>query len=281
LPALRRDRGQVDRFFCPAYAHAIASAYAVDRACVTVAANVFVFAPINHPTGKRPTMIEAKIALSFTSPFVAHPYWPEMYQLIEITKKSGVNRAKTDANRRKALEEYLRANNMTLADFEKLEAASRRPFHLIDGEIVIPRESVMAFLVACNSTARSAFRACPPEQVWSRIIASPLRTGKTKSDGTWRRFATVNMGTGAKASNQRGLRENDYIENFTATGTLRFDEQTVDPDTLRNVIGWGGQFVGIGASRKMGKGRFDLSGFETCVIGAGHDNSQAMKVAAE
>ena len=48
-------------------------------------------------------MITVDIALTFTTPYVAHPYWPEMYELIEITKKSGMNRAKSDANRRKAL----------------------------------------------------------------------------------------------------------------------------------------------------------------------------------
>lgn len=211
-------------------------------------------------------MIVTDILLRFTSPYIAHPYWPEMYEVIEITKKSGMNRAKSDANRRKALEEYLRANNMTLRDFEELEACSRRPFHLDDaGRIVIPPESVMAFLVAANDTARAATRACPPDQVWSRIRATPFVTDRTGPDGVWRRFATVNLGTGARASNQRGLRENHFIENFTALGQLSFDEQTVDPEALRNLIAWGGQFVGLGSSRKMGKGRFEIEDWATRV----------------
>jgi hypothetical protein len=219
-------------------------------------------------------MLTYEMACQFTSPYIAHPYWPEMFEIIEITKKSGVNRAKSEANRRKSLEEYLRAKNMTLQDFERLEAQSKRPFHTAaDGEIIIPRESVLAFLVACNDEARAAFKACPPEQVWTRINASPLATGKFEPDGVWKRFATVSLGTGAKASNQRGLRENAYIEGFTAAGQITFDEQTVDPATLRNVIEWGGQFVGIGASRKMGKGRFRLTRFEM--------QQSPLKVAAE
>jgi len=207
-------------------------------------------------------MLTYSIKCQFTSQYVAHPYWPEMYEIIEITKKSGMNRAKSDANRRKALEEYLRANGMVLADFERLEKASKRPFHTNgDGEIVIPSDSFMSFLVASNATARAAFRACPPEQVWTRIRATALSTGKTEPDGIWRRFATVNLGTGAKASNQRGLRENAYIEDFVATGRLSFDEEHVDPASLQNLIKWGGEFVGIGASRKMGRGRFDLAEF--------------------
>lgn len=208
-------------------------------------------------------MITIDLALDFQTPYVAHPYWPEMYEVIEITKKSGMNRAKSDANRRKALEEYLRANGMTLAGFEALEARSRRPFHTdAAGAIVIPVESVMAFLVAANDTARAAFKACAPDQVWSRIAATAFVTDRTEPDGVWRRFATVNLGTGARASNQRGLRENAFIENFTARGQLAFDEQLVDPVSLRNLIAWGGQFVGIGASRKMGKGRFLLAAWE-------------------
>lgn len=207
-------------------------------------------------------MLTYYLEFAFTSPYIAHPYWPEMNAVIDILKKSGVNRAKSDANRAKALEEYLRANGMTLADYEKIKALSERPFHTNPcGEIIIPRDKVMSFLVAGNSQARAAQRATPPEQVWSRITATDFTTGKTKPDGVWTRFATVSLGTGQKASNQRGLRENAYIENFTARGQLSFDEQTVDPGRLENLIGWAGQFVGIGASRKMGKGRFKLAQF--------------------
>lgn len=208
-------------------------------------------------------MLTYDLSFAFTSPYVAHPYWTEMFQVIEITKKSGMARAKSDANRRKSLEEYLRANGMTLADFERLEKLSKRPFHTRpDGEIFIPRDSVMAFLVAANDTARAAFKASPPEQVWTRIQATDFMTGKTKPDGIWTRYATVSLGTGAKASNQRGLRENAFIENFTASGQLTFDEQLVNPDALKNVIDWAGKFVGIGASRKMGRGRFNLTKFD-------------------
>ena len=223
-------------------------------------------------------MLTIQTSFKFTTPYVAHPYWPEMFQVIEITKKSGLNRAKSDANRRKSLEEYLRANNMTLADFEHIEKLSKRPFHLSDGgEIIIPPDNVLSFLVAANSEARAAFRAVAPEQVRSKIIATPFMTGKYVPDGVWTRFAQVTLGTGARASNQRGLRENPYIEGFTAHGTLTIDEQTVDPPTLRNLIVWGGQFVGIGASRKMGKGRFDLAGWEA----ASPTQDHALNIAAE
>jgi hypothetical protein len=205
-------------------------------------------------------MLTLDLTLAFVTPYVGHPYWPEMYEVIEITKKSGLNRAKSDANRRKALEEYLRANGMTLGDFERLDELSRRPFHTApDGEIIIPADRILSFLVAANSEARAAQRAMPPKQVRSRISATDFHTGKYQPDGVWKRFATVNLGTGARASNQRGLRENAYIQDFEATGALRFDEQTVDPKALIRLIEWAGEFVGIGASRGMGKGRFRLA----------------------
>jgi hypothetical protein len=203
------------------------------------------------------------LALDFTTkPYVGSPYWPEMNQLIDVQKKSGLNRAKSDANRRKSLEEYLRANGMTLADYERLEVAARRPFHTNEhGEIIIPSQRILAFLVAANSEARAAFKACDPGQVHARIDATDFTTGKTEPDGVWARFAVVTLGTGAKASNQRGLRIDPFIQNFTAKGMVTFDEETVDPPTLRNLIAWGGRMVGIGASRKMGKGRFQLLEF--------------------
>jgi hypothetical protein len=238
-----------------AFAHAIALA----DANASANAHAYAYAIANAFNPRSPEMLTITTALEFTTPYVAHPYWPEMYQVIEITKKSGMNRAKSDANRRKSLEEYLRQHDMTLADYERLEAASKRPFHMDGGEIIIPPDNILSFLVAANDEARAAFRACPPDQVRSKILATPFVTGKTAPDGVWTRFATVSLGTGAKASNQRGLRENAYIEGFTARGALTIDEQTVDPPSLRNLIEWGGQFVGIGASRKMGKGRFKIA----------------------
>jgi len=195
----------------------------------------------------------------FDRGYIAEPYWPEMYQVIQITKLSGVSRAKSPANARKALEEYLRQNGMTLDDYESLKARSQRPFHTApDGEIVLPPDQIAAFLVATTMQLRSASRPCDPQEVRVRIISTAWRTGKHEPDGIYRRFATVTSGTGAKLSNQRGLRESAYIEKFDAKGSLTIDEQFVRPETLQKAIEHGGAFVGVGAARKMGWGRFSL-----------------------
>jgi len=202
-------------------------------------------------------MLTFHIKMMF-SKYIGNPYWPEMYQLIEIGKSSGMNRARATQNRRKALEEYLRAKGMTLEDYDALEQKARRPFHTNGREIIIPAERVSSFLVATCDEARPAMRPCAHDQVRSRFVVTDWTTDRTKPDGKWTRFATVSAGTGAKLSNQRGLREDPFIENFHASGELSCDPNFVRVDVLRDVIEWGGQFVGIGAARKMGMGRFTV-----------------------
>jgi hypothetical protein len=172
-----------------------------------------------------------------------------------------MNRAKSTANRRKALEEHLRSLNMTLADYEDLEKRSARPFYTEGAAIVIPENHVVSFMVATCDEIRSAQRPCEPQQVRSRFVATPWSTGKTAADGIWSRFATVTSGTGQKLSNQRGLRNSPFISKFTAEGSLSFDADFVDKAALENALRWGGTFVGIGASRKMGWGRFTVTEF--------------------
>jgi hypothetical protein len=197
------------------------------------------------------------------SKYIGDPYWPEQFRLIEITKESGMNRVRASQNKRKALEEYLKSKGMTLDDYTVLETAAKRPFHVnAEGFIIIPAERVFSFLVATCDTVRAAMRPCSKEQVRSRFEVSDWITTKTGPDGIWSRFATVTSGPGGKLSNQRGLRENPYIENALATGSLSCDPDFVNVKTLHNAIEWGGAMVGIGASRKMGMGRFAITKFE-------------------
>ena len=199
----------------------------------------------------------------FEKGFIAEPYWPEMYKLINIQKESGMNRARSAANRRKALEEHLSGIGMSLVDYEKLELAAKRPFHTLpDGEIIIPELNVFAFLVATTNTMRAASRPCPPEQIRALINVTAWKTGVTQHSGVWERFVTVTAGAGNKLSNQRGMRESHYIADFEAAGSMTVNPEFVDPKTLEKAIKYGGENVGIGSSRKMGWGRFELRAFE-------------------
>lgn len=208
--------------------------------------------------------------------YVGHPYWPEMERLVNITKESGMSRARSSANRRKALEEYLKAEKMTLADYDELEKLANRPFHVDDaGHVIIPKGQVDGMLVATCDTIRAAGRPCPPDMVRTVLRASAWRTDFPAADAKmWERYAVVTSGTGAKLSNQRGLRRNWYIganppgeceptKSVTATGTLDINPEMVRPDVLRKALDWAGEWVGIGASRKMGQGRFVVTGMES------------------
>jgi len=198
----------------------------------------------------------------FERGYIADPYWPQRAQLIDIQKQSGMNRAKSDANRAKALEEFLRRNAMSLEDYKRIEAEASRAFYTNPaGEIIIPELHVYGMLVASNDEARAATRCCDPEQVRSRFEVTPWSTGRTVEDGAWERFAQVSAGTGQKLSNQRGFRRSLFISNFIAHGTIKFAPEYVKPDALRTLLEFGGQNVGIGASRKMGWGRFILQSF--------------------
>lgn len=195
--------------------------------------------------------MEYKVTVHLTS-YIAHPYWPEREKLINITKESGMSRARTAENRRKALDSYLASAGLTRADFEELERLASRPFHTHDGHIIVPE------LATCDRIV-SRDRPCPPEVARTLIRPTPWYTDRTDADGTWERFAVVSSGTGAKLSNQRALRADPYIKDASATGTLDIEDSAIRPDVLWKALTWAGTNVGIGASRKMGWGRFTLT----------------------
>jgi len=256
------------------YAAANAPAFGIASATVTVYADgiasacVSVYATDNQR--EREQVIGIQVELQS---FCADPYRIERDKLIEIEKQSGMNRARSSANRRKALENYLQTEGLTLKDYDDLKAKAEDPWETdAAGNIILPKLVVEAMLVATCHRATSAIRPTSPDMVRTVIRTSPWRTDATPDMARqWERFAVVNAGTGAKLSNQRGLRRNAYIganppigdgtKPVTATGTIDINPTMVKPDTLKKAIEWAGEWVGIGASRKMGWGRFTLQGF--------------------
>lgn len=205
----------------------------------------------------------ADLSIGQVGGYIAHPYWPSMDKVVNIQKQSGMNRAKSDANRRSALEQYLKSIKMAPTEYDILVQDSKRPFYTsADGEIIIPPNQFISCIVATCDTARAAMRPCPPDQVRSRFVVTPLKTSKSKSDGVWERFAVVSAGTGQKLSNQRGFRSNEYITDFRAFGSIKFDPSFIKPDVMEQALRYAGEMVGVGASRKMGWGRFELVEFK-------------------
>ena len=207
--------------------------------------------------------------LAFARGYIAHPYWPELERLINIEKESGTRRARSEANRTKALTQYLTKIDMTVADLEKLRTRANRPFYTVADqppvnghdarEIIIPPHQVYGCLVQAADVAPAATRIANPDQVRSVLtIDEPVYTSKTAGDGVWERFAVVTSGSGAKLSNQRALRSNVYLAAFSAPLSVEFDDSLVDPKKVREFLAYAGREVGIGASRKLGWGRFTV-----------------------
>lgn len=191
--------------------------------------------------------------------YIAAPYWPELERLISIRKESGVSRARSQETRRKALDSYLAAAGMSREEYRELERLAARPFYVEDGHIVVPELHVMSMIVAACDRIGARARPCEPDIARTVIAASPWRTGKTRADGVWERFAVVSSGTGAKLSNQRALRSDAYIKDADGSGTIAVDTTVVRPEVLWKALAWAGTYVGIGSARKMGWGRFTLT----------------------
>mgnify|MGYP001563415400 FL=1 len=221
--------------------------------------------------------MKVNISLKFTKGYIANPYWPELEKLINIHKESGMNRSRTAEGRVKALDNYLHARNLDMDAYRRLETAAERPFYRLQDlvargdyngrkpdEIVISAHQVYGCLVNSAQVATSGVRISRPAQLRSEItVVEPgLFTGKLKADGLWERFVVVTTGAGAKLSNQRALRSDPYIEKFEAQGALVFSEAALAPERVRHFLEFAGREVGMGASRKLAWGRFEVSKWE-------------------
>ena len=200
-----------------------------------------------------------RLRLHFAKGYIAHPYWPERERLITIQKESGMKRLRSEAKAKQALDTYLRDRGMSMDDYRALEKAADRPFYTANGgsEIIIPAHHLYGCLVQGCDAAPASSRLAKTDQIRTVLTPSDLHTGKQKEDGVWERFVVVTAGTGAKLSNQRALRSNPYIEDFDATGTIEvFGDH--DRKKVHDFLAFVGREVGVGASRKLGWGRFTV-----------------------
>ena len=202
------------------------------------------------------------LTLHFAKGYIAHPYWPARERLINLTKEAGVNRARSQAKREQALKAILDAKGMTRADYDALEADANRPFYTRpDGEILVPAHQLHGMMAQASEVAPSSVRIAKTDQVRTILEFQDLRTGRMKADGVWDRFVAPKSGPGQKLSNQRALRSDPYLEEFDAVGELRLVTDDLH-DKAKRFIEWAGREVGVGASRKMGWGRFTVEAWE-------------------
>lgn len=217
-------------------------------------------------------MHKVKVSLQFEKGYIADPYWPELEKLINIQKESGMNRARTAPNREKALAAYLEVSNIKREEYERLAVRSQRKFYrgedvidenALDGRdphaIVIPAHQLYGCLAQACGYVASSQRIARVEELRTVVQVSAMWTAKTEGDGVWDRFVVVKSGTGKALSNQRSLRSNEFIQQFTAEGEVTFIEtDNLDQQSkkVKRFFELAGEHIGVGASRKMGWGRF-------------------------
>jgi hypothetical protein len=208
--------------------------------------------------------------ITFDKGYIAHPYWPELEKAINIEKESGTRRARSEEKRVKALRDYLTSHNMTMEDYLALKQKAERPFytvattlgtvngHQLD-EIVIPSHQLYGALAQACDLASSSLRIAKTEQLRTVLTVDDIFTGKDKADGVWDRFVVVKAGAGQKLSNQRALRSNAYLGPFTADWGVSFSEEILNVNKVKDFLQYAGREIGVGASRKLGWGRFSLT----------------------
>lgn len=206
------------------------------------------------------------VELAFES-YIAHPYWEETEQLVNHLKKSGVNSVRTEEKRADRLSKYLEKSGLSAAQWEALNRKAKLEWHLDErGRIFIPRHQMSGCLVQTLKTSNSPRPVKDGGQLRSLVQISDFATDRTKADETWVRFVRPTK-NGVPLSNQRSERRNEVIKKFTATGALSCDLAQLSGGQgaaaeLRRLFEFAGRYVGCGASRNMGHGRFAVTAFE-------------------
>ena len=189
--------------------------------------------------------------------YIAHPFWPARNTCIEIEKKSGVNRQKSDEKRMAALKAECTRQGYTHEQYLAFrEQAAEQWYKKADGMIYIPRHQLSGALVQVIGSSPKALRGQFDRDNFRALVQiGDFGTDRTKADGKFSRFVKLD------GSNQRSWQENEYIgcyldagEPFVAQGTIAVADQKAS-DTVKALLTAAVELVGIGAARKMGFGR--------------------------
>ena len=204
------------------------------------------------------------VTLHFAGMYIADPYLPALEELINIQKASGMNRSRSDQKRQQALSDHLKRMGWTSEQYAALEHEAHTPWYRQDGAescIIVPSHQFYGCLIESCKNVSASLRPCDPSNLRFVLKVSDFLTDRLAADGEFKRLVMPKSGTGQPLSNQRALRINPFIHDFDATGTLLFDDEQVahQGDHLEEFLRWAGQFIGVGASRKMGCGRYTVT----------------------
>jgi hypothetical protein len=208
--------------------------------------------------------MEIRVTLAMAN-YIAHPFWPARNRVIEIEKKSGVNRQKSEDKRQAALKAECQRQGYTLDDYERFkQEAAEQWYRNTSGTIIIPRHQIAGGLVQSIATAPKALRGNFDKDNFRALVQiGDFATDRREAAGVFGRFVKL------EGSNQRSWQENEYIgrylnqgEPFTATGVIVLPDRK-QVDTVKALLAKTVESVGIGAARKMGFGRGAIVEWET------------------
>ena len=124
-----------------------------------------------------------------------------------------------------------------------------------DGKIVIPRHQLAGCLVEAVGRAPKNLRGRFDKDSFRHLVqVGDFVTNKTAADGVFDRYVKL------EKSNMRNRQCNEYVENFTATGTISIPTNVKTEDVQR-LLEYAIEDIGVGASRKMGFGRGTVVSF--------------------
>jgi hypothetical protein len=176
--------------------------------------------------------------------------------VIEIEKKSGMNRARSEDKRMAALKAECAKQGFTLEQYEQFKREAAEQWYRKDGKIVIPRHQLAgAFVQAIGTSPKNLRGPFDKDNFRALIQIGDFETDRHFASGVFARFAKL------EASNQRSYQENEYLgvyldqgEPFEARGVFGIPNRK-HVDTVRSLLEVVVGTTGIGASRKMGFGR--------------------------
>jgi hypothetical protein len=182
--------------------------------------------------------------------YIAEPYWPELDDVINIQKKSGYNRAKSEGKREAALKAYLKQEGISEKEYTSLvEKASRKWYRDDEGRIIVPRHHLAGCLVQTVKTAPAAIRGkFDADSFRHHVRLSDFVTDKTEKDSLFDRYVKND------ATNQRRRSISEVIEDFEAVGSVELSDKFKLKD-FENLLTYALSETGLGSCRKMGFGR--------------------------
>jgi len=198
--------------------------------------------------------------------YIAHPFWPARNRVIEIEKKSGVNRQRSEDKRQAALKAECERQGYTMEQYEQFRVEAAEQWYRQDGPgttIIVPRHQLAGALVQAIATAPKALRGPFDKDNFRALVQiGDFVTDRSEPSGVFGRFVKL------EGSNQRSWQENEFIgqyldngEPFKASGTISLaDHKQVD--TVKAILTKAVETTGLGAARKMGFGRGKIASWK-------------------